>query len=159
MVLIKKSAEDDWEEPRISTFCEASFGGVKRKLLLDRVGESPAGTAEHEFNRVRIEGGQAAKTMLRVKGALDACRLKPVPCDGYVDIDAMRLAVSRGSGISVSTQTRFFSFLGAASNFAAWGVYNRKRDRYHNQGYSLRYVTKNSAKQILILTQCPWPAP
>ena len=35
--------------------------------------------------------------MLRVKGALDACRLKPVPCDGYVDNDALRMAVSRGS--------------------------------------------------------------
>ena len=35
--------------------------------------------------------------MLRVKGALDACRLKPVPCDVYVDNDALRMAVSRGS--------------------------------------------------------------
>ena len=35
--------------------------------------------------------------MLRVKGALDACRLKPVPPDGYVDSDALRLAVGRGS--------------------------------------------------------------
>ena len=34
--------------------------------------------------------------MLRVKGALDTCRLKPVPCDGYVDNDALRMAVSRG---------------------------------------------------------------
>ena len=35
--------------------------------------------------------------MLRVIEALDACRLKPVPCDGYVDNDALRLAVGRGS--------------------------------------------------------------
>ena len=35
--------------------------------------------------------------MLRVKGALDACRLKPVPCDGYAYNDALRMAVSRGS--------------------------------------------------------------
>ena len=35
--------------------------------------------------------------MLRVNGALDACCLKPVPCDGYVDNDALRMAVSRGS--------------------------------------------------------------
>ena len=35
--------------------------------------------------------------MLRVKGALDACRLKPMPSDGYVDNDALRLAVGRGS--------------------------------------------------------------
>ena len=34
--------------------------------------------------------------MLRVEGALDACRLKPVLCDGYVDNDALRLAVGRG---------------------------------------------------------------
>ena len=44
-----------------------------------------------------IEWGRAAKAMLRFKGALDACRLKPVPCDGYVDNDALRLAVHRGS--------------------------------------------------------------
>ena len=40
-----------------------------------------------------IEWGRAAKATLRVKGALDACRLKPVPCDGY----ALRMVVSRGS--------------------------------------------------------------
>ena len=34
--------------------------------------------------------------MLRVKGALDPCRLKPFPCDGYVDNDALCMAVSRG---------------------------------------------------------------
>ena len=50
--------------------------------------------------------------MLRVKGALDACRWKPALCDGYVDNDALRMAVSkvhqRSSGISVSTQTLVF---------------------------------------------------
>ena len=35
--------------------------------------------------------------MLRVNGALDACRLKTVPGDGSVDNDALRMAVSRGS--------------------------------------------------------------
>ena len=35
--------------------------------------------------------------MLRVKGGQDACRLKPMPCDGRVDSDALRLAVGRGS--------------------------------------------------------------
>ena len=45
-----------------------------------------------------IEWRRAAKaTPLRVKGALDACRLRLVPCDGYVDHDALRMAVSRGS--------------------------------------------------------------
>ena len=54
--LIMKSADDDWEVLRLSTFCDASFGarcfgGYK---VDDRVGESPAGTAEHESNRARI---------------------------------------------------------------------------------------------------------
>ena len=35
--------------------------------------------------------------MLRVRGALDACRLKLEPCDGHVDNDALGLAVGRGS--------------------------------------------------------------
>ena len=35
--------------------------------------------------------------MLRVEGALDACRLKPVHCDGCVDNDALRMAVSKSS--------------------------------------------------------------
>ena len=39
--------------------------------------------------------------MLRVKRALDACRLKPVPCDGYVDNDALRMARSRGSSVKL----------------------------------------------------------
>ena len=34
---------------------------------------------------------------MRVKGALDGCRLIPVPCDGYVNNDALSLAVGRGS--------------------------------------------------------------
>ena len=44
-----------------------------------------------------IEWRRAAKAVLRVKGALDACRLKPVLCDSYVDNDALRMSVSRGS--------------------------------------------------------------
>ena len=38
--------------------------------------------------------------MLRVKGELDACRLKPVPCDGYVDNDALRFGVGLAGLIS-----------------------------------------------------------
>ena len=38
--------------------------------------------------------------MLRVKGELDACRLKPVPCDGHVDNDALRFGVGRAGLIS-----------------------------------------------------------
>ena len=60
--LIMISADDDWEELRLSTFCDASFGtrcfggykvkltGVKRQFLLDRVGKSSARTSEHEFD-------------------------------------------------------------------------------------------------------------
>ena len=68
--------------------------------------------------------------MLRVRGALEACRLEPVLCDGYVDKDALRLAVSRGSSTNlghprVHPDTRF-RFPRAASNFAAQGEYNTK---------------------------------
>ena len=33
---------------------QSQVDGVKRQFLLDRVGESPARTSEHEFDRVRI---------------------------------------------------------------------------------------------------------
>ena len=105
-----KSADDDWEELRLSTFCDASFGtrcfgGYKVKLTGSR-GSSfliewasrlqvPQSTISTESGS--IECGRAARAMLRVKGALDACRLKPVSCYGYVDNDALRLAVQRGS--------------------------------------------------------------
>ena len=61
-----KSADDDWEELTLSTFCDASFctrcfgrykvklTGIKRQFFLDRVRKSTAGTSEHEFYRVRI---------------------------------------------------------------------------------------------------------
>ena len=112
-----KSADDDREELRLSTFCDASFGtrcfgGYTVNLTGSLVGKSSAGTSKHGFDRASrlqgpqstvstesesIERGRAAKATLRVKGALDACRLRPVPCDGYVDNDALRMAVSRGS--------------------------------------------------------------
>ena len=108
--LIMKSADDDWEELRLSTFCDASFGtrcfgGYKVKLTGSRGSsfliewasrlQGPQSTSSTESES--IEWGRAAKAILRVKGALDACRLKPVPCDGYVDNHALRLAVQRGS--------------------------------------------------------------
>ena len=66
---------------------------VKCHFFLDRVGESLAETSEHSsIESESIEWGRAAKAMLRVKGALDACRLKPVPYDGYVDGDALCMA-------------------------------------------------------------------
>ena len=108
--LIMKSADDDWEELRLSTFCDASFGtrcfgGYKVKLTGSRGSsfliewasrlQGPQSTSLTESES--IEWRRVAKAMLRVKGALDACRLKTVPCDGYVDNDALRLTVQRGS--------------------------------------------------------------
>ena len=60
------------------------------------------------------------------QGSFDACRLKPVPCDGYVDNDALRLAVGRGS--SPCARLDVLSFPGAAHNFAQSGEYNRKKE-------------------------------
>ena len=76
--------------------------------------------------------------MLRVKGALDACRLQPVLRDGYVDNDALHVAVGRCSSanlghLRVHADT-LFSFPGAASNFDASSEYDRKRGRHHVQG-------------------------
>ena len=95
---------------RLNTFCDASFGtrcfgGYKVKLTGSRGTsfliqwasrlQGPQSTSSTESES--IERGRAAKATLRVKEALDACRLKPVPCDGQVDNDALRLAVQRGS--------------------------------------------------------------
>ena len=108
--LIMKSADDDWEELRLSTICDASFGtrcfgGYKVKLtgsrgssfLIEKASrlQGPQSTSSTESES--IEWGRAAKATLRVKGALDACRLRLVRCDGHVDNDALRMAVSRGS--------------------------------------------------------------
>ena len=105
-----KSADDDWEELRLSTFWDASFGtrcfrGYKVKLtgsrgssiLIEWAGrpQGPQSTSSTESES--IEWGRAPKAMLRVKGALDACRLKPVPCDRHVDNDALRVAGEQGS--------------------------------------------------------------
>ena len=105
-----KSADDDWEELTLSTFCDASFGtrcfeGYKVKLTGSRGSffliewasrlQGPQSTSSTESESIEWE--RAAKAMLRVKRALDACRLKPVPFDGYVDNDSLRMAVSRGS--------------------------------------------------------------
>ena len=72
--LIMKSADDDWEELMLSTFCDASYDmfrrthsqidGVRRQFLLDRVGES-ARAPVHEFDRVRIDQvGTSSQTEL-----------------------------------------------------------------------------------------------
>ena len=58
---ILKSAEEDWEELRLSTFCDASFGTrcfgntsqvdrAKRQFLLVNKSPKKDRTAEHEFN-------------------------------------------------------------------------------------------------------------
>ena len=87
--LIMKSADDDWEELRLSTFCDASFGtrcfgGYKVKLTGSRGSsfliewasrlQGPQSTSSTESES--IEWGRAAKAMLRVKGALDAMSLE-----------------------------------------------------------------------------------
>ena len=41
----------------------------------------------------------------------DACRLKPVPCDGFVDNDALRMAVSRGSSAKLGHADTCYRFL------------------------------------------------
>ena len=68
--------------------------GVERQFLLIEWASRLQGLQSTSATEPEsIEWGRAAKAMLRVKG----CRLKPVPCDGYVDNDALRMAVSRGS--------------------------------------------------------------
>ena len=106
----RKSADDDWEELKLSTFCDVSsvtrcFGGYNVKLIGSTGGscliewanrlqgpQSAISTESHS-----IEWRRAAKAMLLVNGALDDCRLEPVLCGGYVDNDALRLAVGRGT--------------------------------------------------------------
>ena len=146
-----KSA-DDWEELKLSTFCDASFGtrcvgGYKVKLTGSRGSsfliewasrlQGPQSTSSTESES--IEWRRAAKAMLRVKGALDACRLKPVPCDGSVDNE--RCATHGGAHRFISEARasprpcrHLFSFPGAAFNFAASGEYDRKRGRHHDRG-------------------------
>ena len=54
----------------------------------------------------------ARSATLRVPGILDACRLKSVSCDGYVDDDALRLALAHGSSANLGhlrVQTDRFS--------------------------------------------------
>ena len=108
--LIMKSADDDWEELRLSTFCDASFGtrcfgGYKVNLtgprgssfLIEWAGrlQGPQSTSSTESEST--EWGRAAKAMLSVRGTLDACRLKPVRHDGYAQNHALRLTVGPGS--------------------------------------------------------------
>ena len=131
MVSHHESADDDWEELRLSTFCDASFctkcfGGCEVKLTGSRGSsfliewasglQGPQSTSSTESES--IEWRRAAKATLRVKGALDACRLRPVPGDGHVDHDALRMAVTRGSsaklghlGVHAETCFRFLAHL------------------------------------------------
>ena len=145
----RKSADDDWEELKLSTFCDVSsvtrcFGGYNVKLI-----GSTGGSCLIEWAN-RLQGPQsasstesesigwrrAAKAMLLVKGALDDCRLEPVPCGGYVDTDALRSAARhiRKARASPCPRRHVFSYPGAASHFAASGEYNRERGRHHDQG-------------------------
>ena len=162
--LIMKSADDDWEELRLSTFCDASFGtrcfgGYKVKLTGSRGSsfliewasrlQGPQSTSSTQSES--IEWRRAAKEMLCVKGALDACRLKPVLCVGYVDNDALRMAVNRGSSaklvhLRAHTDT-CFRFL------AQLPISRHRLSTTENAAHIM-----SSAKQILTLIQCPRPA-
>ena len=110
MVSHHESADDDWEELKLSTFLRCAVrhemfrrirsqadGSRGISFLIEWASglQGPQSTSSTESES--IEWRRAAKATLRVKGALDACRLKLVPCDGYVDHDALRMAVSRGS--------------------------------------------------------------
>ena len=101
-----KSADDDWEELRLSTFCDAPFGtrcfgGYKVKLTGSRGSslliesasrlQGPQSTSSTESES--IERGRAAKAMLRVKGAVDAC----LQCLVMAAWTKMRCAWRRGS--------------------------------------------------------------
>ena len=63
--------------------------------------------------------------------------MRPVPCDGYVDNDALRLAVGprliSEARASPCRRRSVFSFLDTASNLAASGECSRKRGRHHDQ--------------------------
>ena len=55
--------------------------------------------------------------------------LETSSCDGYVDNDALRMAVSRGSSAKLGhlhVHADMFSVLGTASNLAAPGQHDRK---------------------------------
>ena len=104
--LVMKSAGDDWEDLRLSSFCCASlgtrcFGGCKIKLAGSRSNsfltelacllQGPLSTSSAKAEA--IECRRAARATLRFKSIWDACRLVPVRCNGYVDKNALRLAV------------------------------------------------------------------
>ena len=68
------------------------------------------------------------------KRALYVCRLKPVPCDGCVGNDALRLAVGRGSSAKLRhlRVDTCFRFLGQLPISIHRGGYNRKRGQHHD---------------------------
>ena len=135
--LIMKSADDDWEEPRISTFCNASFGtrcfgGYKVKLTGTRGSSILIEWAS------RLQGPQSMSSTECVKEALDAVRLKPVPCDGYVGNDALRLAAGRGSSaklrhVRVHAETCFRFVAQLPISLHRVGT-TEIRGRHHDQG-------------------------
>ena len=105
-----KSADDDWRgaEPQHFLRCvvrhemfrriQSQADGVKRQSLLDRVGKSSVRTSEHEFDRVRVDRvGTSSRSDNASQRSSGCMAFETVPCDGYVDSDALRMAVSRGS--------------------------------------------------------------
>ena len=90
--------------------------------------------------------------MLRVKEALDSGCLKPAPCDGHVDNDALRLAVGRGSSaklghVRVHAETCFRFLAQLPISLHRVGT-TEKGGRHHEKGF-LGGAT---------LTQYLWPA-
>ena len=73
-----KSADDDWEELRLSTFCDASFGtrcfgGYKVKLT----GSRGSSFLIKWASQSRLNGDEQPRRCCESR-ALDACRLKPL---------------------------------------------------------------------------------
>ena len=48
-----------------------------------------------------LEWGAAAKTTVRLAAILEAMRIQPIAATGYVDNDAVRMAVARGSSLAL----------------------------------------------------------
>ena len=123
---IMKSADDDWEELRPGTFCDASFGTrcferYKVKLTGSRGSsflwasrlQGPQSTSSTESES--IEWGRAAKRQRSALGSakrlISEARAFQCPC------------------------RKVFPFAGAASNSAASSGHDRKRGKHHDKGF------------------------
>ena len=146
-----KSAVDDWEELRLSTFCDESFGtrcfgGYKVKLTGSRGSsfliewasrlQGPQSTSSTESESV--EWGRAAKAILpsqKSTGCLssETSALRSLRGQRCIALGSAKRLVSEARA-SPSPCRNVFSVNGTASKFAAPGEHNRKRGRHHDQG-------------------------